>query len=103
MPPYIRQPNDGTIIGATAEGSNAIDSSRLKDSLRHSPAPVALTFIETTEPVKEKQGRNSGKSDFFVSVRKWEFILQLMILMEAALLPFSADLIIIWRGITDFE
>ena len=30
-------------------------------------------------------------------------MIRLMILMEATLLPFSVDLIIIWRGFTDLE
>ena len=63
---------------------------------------ASLKFGSITHHRPWKNGRNSG-SLIFVSVRKWEFILQLMILMEAALLPFSADLIIIWRGITNFE
>ena len=38
------QPNDGVIAGVAAKRGNYNDSSRLKNGLRHSSAPVAIDF-----------------------------------------------------------
>ncbi|RVX08654.1 hypothetical protein CK203_010925 [Vitis vinifera] len=55
------QPNDEAIVGAAAERGNSIDSSRLKNGLRHSSAPVATDFSGDNRACEEKIGECSAQ------------------------------------------
>ncbi|XP_034706618.1 uncharacterized protein LOC117930208 isoform X3 [Vitis riparia] len=55
------QPNDGAIVGTAAERGNSIDSSRLKNGLRHSSAPVAADFSGDNRACEEKIGECSAQ------------------------------------------
>ena len=55
------QPNDGAIGDTTTEKGNSNDSSRLKNGLRHSSAPVAIDFSRENRACEEKIGECSAQ------------------------------------------
>ena len=55
------QPNDGEIGDTTVEKGNSNDSSRLKNGLRHSSAPVAIDFSRENRACEEKIGECSAQ------------------------------------------
>ena len=55
------QPNDGAIGDTAAERGNSNDSSRLKNGLRHSSAPVAIDISGDNKTCEKKIGECSAQ------------------------------------------